>query len=173
MNTIIKLPAQEREILFRNSAAKCGMSEGIVEKDFWVCWTLDYLFHHSPWSKHLAFKGGTSLSKCFGLIHRFSEDIDLILDWRLLDTAGKDPWADRSKNQQDKFNKALNAETEVFLREQFIPKMAEDLGGCLTEAFRLEIDPHEPQTVNFTYPKLFSETSILPIVRLEIGALAA
>lgn len=37
MNTIIKLPAQEREILFRNTAAKCGMSEGIVEKDFWAC----------------------------------------------------------------------------------------------------------------------------------------
>ena len=173
MNTIIKLPAREREILFRNTAAKCGLNEGIVEKDFWVCWTLDYLFHHSPWSKHLAFKGGTSLSKCFGLIHRFSEDIDLILDWRLLDIAGKDPWADRSKNQQDKFNKALNAETEVFLLEQFIPRMAEDLRQHLTEPFKLEIDLHEPQTVNFTYPKLFSETSILPMVRLEIGALAA
>lgn len=173
MNTIIKLPAREREILFRNTAAKCGLNEGIVEKDFWVCWTLDYLFHHSPWEKHLAFKGGTSLSKCFGLIHRFSEDIDLILDWRLLDIAEKDPWADRSKNQQDKFNKALNIETEVFLQEQFIPQMSNDLSRLLADAFRLEIDPHEPQTVNFTYPKLFSETSILPMVRLEIGALAA
>ena len=52
----------------------------MIEKDFWVCWTLDYLFHNSPWKEHLAFKGGTSLSKCFDLIHRFSEDIDLILD---------------------------------------------------------------------------------------------
>ncbi len=41
------------------------MSPGIVEKDFWVCWTLDYLFHDCPWAEHLAFKGGTSLSKCF------------------------------------------------------------------------------------------------------------
>lgn len=56
----------------------------MIEKDFWVCWTLDYLFHDSPWKEHLAFKGGTSLSKCFDLIHRFSEDIDLILDWRLV-----------------------------------------------------------------------------------------
>lgn len=63
MNAIIKLPEAEREILFRNTAAKCGLSEGIVEKDFWVCWTLDYLFHRSPWTKNLAFKGGTSLSK--------------------------------------------------------------------------------------------------------------
>lgn len=173
MNTIIKLPKEEREILFRNTAAKCGLSEGIVEKDFWVCWTLDYLFHRSPWTKNLAFKGGTSLSKCFDLIHRFSEDIDLILDWRLLDAAKNDPWAKRSKNQQDKLNKALNAETEVFLRDVFAPKLKEDFGQCLNEEFDVSVDPHEPQTVNFTYPKLFSETSILPVVRLEVGALAA
>ena len=173
MNTIAKLPKEEREILFRNTAAKCGLSEGIVEKDFWVCWTLDYLFHGSPWAKHLAFKGGTSLSKCFDLIHRFSEDIDLILDWRLLESASNDPWAERSKNQQDKLNKALNAETEVFLWDQFVPRVTEDFAQLLTEDFSLCVDEDDPQTVNFTYPKLFSETSILPMVRLEIGALAA
>lgn len=173
MNTIVKLPVEEREILFRNTAAKCALSEGIVEKDFWVCWTLDYFFHHSPWTKNLAFKGGTSLSKCFDLIHRFSEDIDLILDWRILETARNDPWAERSKNQQDKFNKALNAETEVFLREQFVPKLTEDFKQILTEEFALSVDENDPQTVNFMYPKLFGETSILPMVRLEIGALAA
>ena len=173
MNTIAKLPKEEREILFRNTAAKCGLSEGIVEKDFWVCWTLDYLFHGSPWAKHLAFKGGTSLSKCFDLIHRFSEDIDLILDWRLLESARNDPWAERRKNQQDKLNKALNAETEIFLREQFVPRVTEDFAQLLTEDFSLCVDEYDPQTVNFTYPKLFSETAILPMVRLEIGALAA
>lgn len=173
MNTIAKLPKEEREILFRNTAAKCGLSEGIVEKDFWVCWTLDYLFHGSPWAKHLAFKGGTSLSKCFDLIHRFSEDIDLILDWRLLESARNDPWAERSKNQQDKLNKALNAETETSLRDQFVPRVTEDFTRLLTEDFSLCVDEDDPQTVNFTYPKLFSETAILPMVRLEIGALAA
>lgn len=173
MKNIARLPKEERLILFRNTAANCGLSEGIVEKDFWVCWTLDYLFHQSPWTKHLAFKGGTSLSKSFDLIHRFSEDIDLILDWRLLESAQKDPWAQRSKNQQDKLNKALNAETEVFLRDQFIPRLTNDFKALLADDFKIEIDAHETQTVNFTYPKLFSEASILPMVRLEIGALAA
>ena len=173
MNSITKLPKSERQILFRNTAAKCGMSEGIVEKDFWVCWTLDYLFHHSPWTGHLAFKGGTSLSKSFNLIHRFSEDIDLILDWRLLESSQKDPWAERSKNQQDKLNKALNAETEIFLREQFMPKLSKDFRTLLVDEFTIEMDPIESQTVNFSYPKLFNESSILPMVRLEIGALAA
>lgn len=173
MKNIARLPKEERLILFRNTAANSGLSEGIVEKDFWVCWTLDYLFHQSPWTKHLAFKGGTSLSKSFDLIHRFSEDIDLILNWRLLESAQKDPWAQRSKNQQDKLNKALNAETEVFLREQFVPRLQEDFAQLLVDEFQIEVDEHETQTVNFTYPKLFGEDSILPMVRLEIGALAA
>ena len=173
MKNIARLPKEERLILFRNTAANCGLSVGIVEKDFWVCWTLDYLFHQSPWTKHLAFKGGTSLSKSFDLIHRFSEDIDLILDWRLLESAQKDPWAQRSKNQQDKLNKALNAETEVFLREQFVPRLQEDFAQLLVDELQIEVDEHETQTVNFTYPKLFGEDSILPMVRLEIGALAA
>ena len=87
MKSISTLPASEREILFRNTAEKTGLTEAIIEKDFWVCWTLDYLFHESRWKEHLAFKGGTSLSKCYDLIHRFSEDIDLILDWRLVGCA--------------------------------------------------------------------------------------
>lgn len=97
----------------------------------------------------------------------------MILDWRLLESAQKDPWAQRSKNQQDKLNKALNAETEVFLREQFMPRLQEDFAQLLVDEFQIEVDEHETQTVNFTYPKLFGDDSILPMVRLEIGALAA
>lgn len=115
MKLISRIPLSEREILFRNTAEKCGMSPGIAEKDFWVCWTLDYLFHDCPCAENLAFKGGTSLSKCFGLIQRFSEDIDLILDWRLLGYEKDEPWAERSKTQQKKFNKAANTRNgEIF-----------------------------------------------------------
>ena len=64
---------------------RMGMgSVAVVEKDFWVCWTLKHLFEHPDLSKLMIFKGGTSLSKVFGLIDRFSEDIDLILDWRVV-----------------------------------------------------------------------------------------
>ena len=70
---------KDKEAVFRNTAQKSGMNEAIVEKDFWVCCTMNYLFHHSKWKQHLAFKGGTSLLKSYGIIERFSEDIDLIL----------------------------------------------------------------------------------------------
>ena len=80
MNSVARATQNELKSLFSNVSGKIGLSPGIVEKDFWVVWTLDYLFARSPWKTQLAFKGGTSLSKAFGLIKRFSEDIDLILD---------------------------------------------------------------------------------------------
>ena len=80
MHEVVRMPDPKLEELFLLTAEQMAMPPGIVEKDFWVVWTLDYLFARSPWKTQLAFKGGTSLSKAFGLIKRFSEDIDLILD---------------------------------------------------------------------------------------------
>ena len=173
MKGIALLSNAEREELFLVTAREKGLPEAMIEKDFWVCWTLEYLFHASPWKDHLAFKGGTSLSKCFGLIQRFSEDIDIILDWRLVGCGKDEPWAERSKNQQDKYNKAVNARTEVFLAEELAPKMVSDFQSLLQQSFQIAIDPLDPQTVCFAYPRLFSEVAILPSIRLEIGALAA
>ena len=136
MRNAARLSAQDRSDLFRNTADKMGLSDAIVEKDFWVCFTLDYLFHRSLWKEAITFKGGTSLSKCFDLIHRFSEDIDLILDWRLVGCGKDEPWAERSKNQQDKFNKAVNARTEAFLAEEFLPKLEADFCSLLNDGFQ-------------------------------------
>lgn len=100
MYSIARLPEDERRILFRNTAQKMGMNEAIIEKDFWVCLTLDYLFHRCKWKDVFTFKGGTSLSKCYGLITRFSEDIDLILDWRAIGYSLNEPWEERSNTKQ-------------------------------------------------------------------------
>ena len=92
MINIARASSEERNNLFLNTANQKGIHEAIVEKDFWVCYILDFLFHRSEWKDHLAFKGGTSLSKAYGLIERFSEDIDVILDWRLLGYGKDEPW---------------------------------------------------------------------------------
>ena len=115
MRNIAKLPDNDRLELFRNTADKMGMNDAIVEKDFWVCFTLDYLFHRSPWKEAITFKGGTSLSKAFHLISRFSEDIDLILDWRVLGYGKDEPWKKRSNTKQDAFNKEANARADIGL----------------------------------------------------------
>jgi predicted nucleotidyltransferase component of viral defense system len=57
---------------------------GLIEKDFWVCWILKHLFSIPAFESRLFFKGGTTLSKVFGIIERFSEDIDLAVDWEML-----------------------------------------------------------------------------------------
>ena len=58
MIEIAKLPADDRRELFHNTAAKMGLHDAIVEKDFWVCLTLDYLFRRSPWKKSVTFRAG-------------------------------------------------------------------------------------------------------------------
>ena len=84
MDKVARLTADERSELFRETASRRGMSPAVVEKDFWVCWVLKQLFAEPGLKDRMVFKGGTSLSKVFGLIDRFSEDIDLVLDWQLL-----------------------------------------------------------------------------------------
>ena len=111
MNNIARINSNDRKALFQNTAAKMGLTEAIVEKDYWVCFMLDYLFHRCKWKNSIAFKGGTSLSKAYGLIERFSEDIDLILDWRVLGYEKDEPWENRSNTKQDLFNKEAS-ETE-------------------------------------------------------------
>jgi hypothetical protein len=173
MHDILKLSLEERRIVFRNTAQKMGVHEAIIEKDYWVCLVLDYLFHKSRFQKQLTFKGGTSLSKCFGLIQRFSEDIDLILDWRLLGYEKDEPWRERSKTKQDAFNKDADARVAMFLADTFLPALARDLSEIIGQNARVEIDQTNPQIVSFRYPQLFSTESILQSICLEIGALAA
>ena len=173
MRKIALIPKKDREALFRNTAVKMGMSEAIVEKDFWVCYMLDYLFYRSPWKDNLAFKGGTSLSKAYNLIERFSEDIDLILDWRVLGYGINEPWENRSNTKQDIFNKEANTRAEVFLKNTFLPAINDDLSKELGTDINCFIDQSDGQTVKISYPKSFADLSILQEIRLEIGALAA
>lgn len=173
MRKIAKLGENDRKALFHNTAAKMGMTDAIIEKDFWVCYMLDYLFHRSQLKEKIAFKGGTSLSKAYDLIERFSEDIDLILDWRVLGYVIDEPWENRSNTKQDIFNKEANARAEVFLRDTFLPAIIADLTDELGENVKCYIDAADPQTVKIAYPNSFSDASILQEIRLEIGALAA
>jgi len=173
MRKIACLPDDDRRELFRNTADKMGLNDAIVEKDFWVCFTLDYLFHRCPWKDSITFKGGTSLSKAFNLISRFSEDIDLILDWRVLGYGKLEPWEKRSNTKQDAFNKEANNRAEIFLAEQFCPTIKKELSLELRCDANIYIDENDKQTVIFAYPNLFTNPSTLQVIRLEIGALAA
>jgi predicted nucleotidyltransferase component of viral defense system len=84
MDKVAALGDRERSQLFEETAARRSIHPAIIEKDFWVCWVLKKVFGCDELANHVIFKGGTSLSKVHGLIDRFSEDIDLVLNWELL-----------------------------------------------------------------------------------------
>lgn len=168
MESVARLSSAERRELFAETAARKGMTPAIVEKDFWVCWTLGRLFAHPDLSRLLMFKGGTSLSKVFHLIERFSEDIDLILDWRVV-TGESDPLAVRSATKQEAMNKAIDAKAVTVIGGELLAMMAQ----ALAPICRCELSADDPHALNVLYPAAFSDVYLRPEVRLEIGPLAA
>jgi predicted nucleotidyltransferase component of viral defense system len=83
----LELPPDERRLYIEQAAIRRNISPVILEKDFWVCWLLGIVFE-SEFADSLVFKGGTSLSKVFGVIERFSEDVDLSLSPAFLGLPG-------------------------------------------------------------------------------------
>ena len=173
MQRFAELPQKDRSDAIVVAAQQLGMEPAIVEKDFWVCWTLDYLFRESSFESSFAFKGGTSLSKGFGLIERFSEDIDLIFDWRLLGYGLDEPWEKRSNTKQDDFVAKINDDAARFLQGTLMPEMQDYIEEQQIGGGSIAIDQKDPQTLRFFYPQSFSDNSILQEIRLETGALAA
>jgi hypothetical protein len=175
MDRLARLPAADRRDIFSEAAARLGIRPSIIEKDFWVCVSLKLLFQKSRFAKSLVFKGGTSLSKAHRLIERFSEDIDLVLDWTLIGFGDglKNPMQDfASKTKQDQFNKEVNRLAAAYIAETLCPEL-EDLLRGERAALSAAVDLHDPHTVNIRYPAAFGETYIRPEVRLEIGPLAS
>ncbi len=129
----------------------------IVEKDFWVCWTLKSLFALPGEQPKLTFKGGTSLSKAYGIIDRFSEDIDVATDPQFfIDRGIADPEErDITNSQRKKRMERLDAACAAYIGEQLLPRLraqiAERLAG--EEGWDLRLDSSDPNTLLFHYPK--------------------
>jgi hypothetical protein len=166
MNRLAELPLKDRTVYFEQAAARLALPAAAVEKDFWVCWTLARLFSSERLAPRILFKGGTSLSKVFNLIRRFSEDIDLILDWN--EVAADDPRAARSRTQQDRYNRELLERSRDYVRETFLPEVRRLVGGCCTA----EVEAGAPDVIDIRYPSARSDRYLRPEIRLEIGPLA-
>lgn len=174
MLRIVKEAPEDKKVLFANTAAKIGMPPAVIEKDFWVCYLMDYLFNRSPWQNSLVFKGGTSLSKAYHVISRFSEDVDLIMDWRLVSSSDEEAWKDRSKTQQDKYNKNIIRSASDFLARELAPRLQTDISGETGMDVRVIMDPDDADqcTVNVYYPHVFNTEYLRQEIRLEIGPIA-
>jgi Nucleotidyl transferase AbiEii toxin, Type IV TA system len=174
LDRVANLSAKQRSELFDQTAANRGFQPAIAEKDFWVCWSLMKLFDAAELDGKLVFKGGTSLSKAHHLIERFSEDIDLVLNWELLGYGkhGKDPWlAMESNTQLDKFNAAFNDEAASYIEVTLLPIVQSLLSSC--PDVRVDIPKEDPHVIAIHYPAAFSLKALRPEVKLEFGPLAS
>lgn len=167
MDKVARLSEQQRAELFQETAALRGMTPAIVEKDFWVSWILGRLYQDENLGRQLMFKGGTSLSKVYGLIERFSEDIDLVLDWR--EVTSVDPLGERSKTKQGVLNEEINDKAQEYIAGDLLKRVNAVVEGVCT----CKIEEQDPHVIKMRYPGAFDDAYLRPEVRLEIGPLAS
>src|SRR5712692_8609139 len=176
MDAFLMLPDDRRRALCEEAGRELGLSAGSVEKDFWVCWMLKALFDLPTSGPHLTFKGGTSLSKGWKLIQRFSEDIDLVIDRDFLGFGGKHSPEDAPSNKQRaKRLEHLMGACQRHIRDSLMPAIEQHVRASLAEltTWRIESDPDDPdeQTVLFHYPAAAAGSDyVRAVVKIELGA---
>ncbi|TIU42687.1 nucleotidyl transferase AbiEii/AbiGii toxin family protein [Mesorhizobium sp.] len=176
---IIAASPRDRLDLFLATANRIGAPVGNVEKDFWVCWTLNSLYHERPAGEpRLLFKGGTSLSKGYGLIRRFSEDIDVTVFRDDLDEAASAEELEDLSNKKrrarlDDIRNACRAYITGPLRDFLTAQLAD----ITNSAGRVEVDDADAdgQTLLLWYPEVEPRDGayVRPAIRLESGAKSA
>ena len=182
MKTFATLPPGERALFFRKYQDVHGIDPVIVEKDFWVCWLLGRIFAQPELGDIAVFKGGTSLSKVFSAIARFSEDVDLgispaALGWpeEKLENATKNAWTERIRPQ-------LESACAKHVLEHWLPFLEADIRAQLGNrsddrawlTYKLDEVSHSPVLI-FDYPGALPRGGIAYIpraVKIEFGSLA-
>jgi hypothetical protein len=175
-----RLPREERALALEEGANRLGISPVILEKDFWVCWVLKLIFDHPEIGPHVVFKGGTSLSKVFGVISRFSEDVDLALSPGRLgfseDDLNEAPSASQRQKQMRVLGEACARHVEQELGPRLEAAIAATLRAGASPGRRLtyEFDgaAASPALV-FAYPSATAQAGgyIRKSVKLEFGSL--
>jgi Nucleotidyl transferase AbiEii toxin, Type IV TA system len=180
MTPFSTLPIDERALLINEAASRLGLAPLVVEKDFWVCWMLGCVFEVEAVAPHVVFKGGTSLSKVFGAIQRFSEDIDLAVSPQALGFDSAELDEAPSASARRKRVQALEAECERCVSERFRTALEEAVSAKLGAPqraatwLRYEIDALAgTPNLLFTYPSALAQAGgyIAKQVKLEFGAL--
>lgn len=168
MNNWLTLTKEEQIEVFTQVGVKTNLPPQAVEKDAWVTLMLRMIFT-SDLANHLIFKGGTSLSKAFNLIQRFSEDIDLGIDRKHLGFEGN-----LSKGQIRKLRRACHTFVSTDLAELLEKQLVEfgvnkDLFELIVE--NTQVSDQDPETIKVNYKSLFDDVSYLPKrVLIEVSA---
>jgi predicted nucleotidyltransferase component of viral defense system len=177
MERFLAQTASDQRLAFEQTGARRSLPAASVEKDFWACWVLRALFRLPSLADRLTFKGGTSLSKAWGLIERFSEDLDLTIHRELLGfggTAGPERAGTRSQRAA-RMKRLVNA-CAAHVARHVLPELAAEAERAVAERSaeaRVDPDDSDGQTVLFQYPTLFPAAEaryLRPVVKIEFGA---
>jgi hypothetical protein len=180
MYDFIKLDKKERSQAFRIASVELGYPAYVIEKDFWVTYILDTLFNRINHNHRILFKGGTSLSKCYKLIDRFSEDIDLSL--HMADLGFEENKAPHIVAQQESKSAAKRAvESLKIAGEEFLKNTIQVLLNDIIKKdldsdsnWELLLDKSNAENLLFHYPKSLEDDDygnkyVKPVVLIETG----
>lgn len=178
MDKFVLLKPKDKRAYFEVAASNLNIMPQLVEKDFWVCWILKTLFLLPDVGTHLTFKGGTSLSKCYNVIKRFSEDIDISIERPFLSkTHAIEPDKANSNKENQKRLKELHSVCKTKIVEKIIPSLNQAVAAILSNVgeWKIELDPNDEdgQTVLFVFPQVMAtnaESYIRSSVKIEFGA---
>jgi predicted nucleotidyltransferase component of viral defense system len=175
MNTFIQLSAEERNLYCRQAAERMEipLPAAVIEKDFWVCWTLNLLNDMPELKGNITFKGGTSLSKAWGLIERFSEDIDIAINRKVFGQEPPHGAEDAASNTQRKLRlEELENKSAAFITEILLPSLYKKIAEHLKpEEFTLKpIQKGNEVNIEFEYPGTLKNElgGLLPVVLIEL-----
>lgn len=169
MDSVARLTDAERSEVFEITAQQTGLPPAVVEKDFWVCWTLKHIFEAPALRAALLFKGGTALAKASRLVARFSEDVDLAVDYAPLGfTGARDPAAPMSRNKRQELLEELMLACHAYIAGPFMHALKARMTKALGPSSRwsLDVDLKSPNTVVFKYP--VAGIMAVPYIRAEI-----
>lgn len=177
MNWYLGLSAERRRLACEAAGVGLGLHAPSIEKDFWICWTLRELFGLAGSGRHLTFKGGTSLSKGWGLIQRFSEDVDVVIDRDHLGFGGEKAPDEPGlgSKERDRRLESLQQACQAWVRDVLEPEFGERCAKLLKgeKNWKLHQDAEDSsgQTLLLEYPSVFeTERYLRPVVRIELGA---
>ena len=176
MTQLHLLSVTDRESFFDATVDESNIPFEIIEKDFWVVWILERLFSLFDLKDHITFKGGTSLSKVYGIIQRFSEDIDLSIEKEFFGfDKVNDPENAMSRKKQRAVLDNLSNACSNYVQNDLVTALRVAISEKLetSEGWRLEIDTEDPdgQTLQFEYPSATEKNAyIRPSVKIELGA---
>ena len=169
-NQFLQLPSDKRKSILDEISETIERRPVILEKDIWVCWTLQSIFS-IPDAHPMAFKGGTSLTKAYNAINRLSEDVDITLDYRAF-ADECDPFADGvSKNAIRRFSDRLKVYVYQYATTVIIPHIEAQLKTLPgAEGCKVSLLPDD-ETIRVQYQPVVSEGGeyVKPYVLVELG----